>query len=52
KKDTLKLMEATSGCLKNEMSRYFSASNLSNRKVLTVQCINNMMTLICTKQVE
>ncbi|KAI8091726.1 hypothetical protein BDF21DRAFT_333073 [Thamnidium elegans] len=51
---TLKLMEATSHCLKNNISRYLSASwtTFANRKVLAVQFINNTMTLLCTKRVE
>ncbi|KAI8879124.1 hypothetical protein K501DRAFT_194376 [Backusella circina FSU 941] len=52
--DTLKLMEATSRCLKHEMSRYLSASWKTFRKkqVLAVQCVNNTITLMCSKRVE
>lgn len=52
--DMLKLMGVTSRCLKNEMSKVLSASwtTFGRRKVLTVQCINNTMTLLCTKRVE
>ncbi|KAI9252121.1 hypothetical protein BY458DRAFT_443929 [Sporodiniella umbellata] len=52
--DTLKLMEATSRCLKHEMSRYPSASwkTFGKRQVLAVQCVNNTITLMCSKRVE
>ncbi|KAG0930809.1 hypothetical protein G6F57_011483 [Rhizopus arrhizus] len=52
--DTLKLMEATSRCLKNEMGRYQSSSWLTfgARKVLVIQAINNTITLLSTKRVE
>lgn len=52
--DTLKLMEATSRCLKHEMSKYLSASwkTFGKRQVLAVQCVNNTITLMCSKRVE
>ncbi|CAO3702389.1 unnamed protein product [Rhizopus stolonifer] len=52
--DTLKLMEATSRCLKHEMSRYLSASwrTFGKRQVLAIQCVNNTITLMCSKRVE
>ncbi|KAI9476435.1 MAG: hypothetical protein EXX96DRAFT_596510 [Benjaminiella poitrasii] len=45
--DTLKLMEATSCCLKNEMGRYQSSSWLTFGAL-----INNTITLLSTKRVE
>ncbi|KAL7316928.1 hypothetical protein PS15m_003352 [Mucor circinelloides] len=52
--DTLKLMEATSRCLKNEMAKYLSASwdTFGARKVLALQSINNTITLLATKRVD
>ncbi|CEP10643.1 hypothetical protein [Parasitella parasitica] len=52
--DTLKLMEATSCCLKHEMSRYLSAywKTFGQRQVLAVQCVKNTITLMCSKKVE
>ncbi|KAI8887113.1 hypothetical protein K501DRAFT_212480, partial [Backusella circina FSU 941] len=52
--DTLKLMEATSRCLKNEMSQYLSASweTFGDRKVLAVQSVSNTITLLSTKRVD
>ncbi|KAG2207545.1 hypothetical protein INT47_004295 [Mucor saturninus] len=52
--DTLKLTEATSRCLKHEMSKYLSASwkTFGKRQVLAVQCVNNTITLMCSKRVE
>ncbi|KAI8970478.1 hypothetical protein BDF20DRAFT_826290 [Mycotypha africana] len=52
--DTLKLMEATSRCLKHETSRYLSASwkTFGKRQVLAVQCVNNTITLLSSKRVE
>ncbi|KAI8091716.1 hypothetical protein BDF21DRAFT_332324 [Thamnidium elegans] len=51
---TLKLMEGTSRCLKNEMSKYLLASweTFGRRRVLAIQSINNTITLISTKRVE
>jgi hypothetical protein len=47
-------MEATSRCMKNETSRYQSASweTFDQRKVLAIQVINNTITLLSTKRVE
>lgn len=52
--DTLKLMEATSRCLKNEMGRYHSSSwsTFGDRKVLAIQVVNSTITLLSTKRVE
>ncbi|KAI8646408.1 hypothetical protein BD408DRAFT_336910 [Parasitella parasitica] len=52
--DTLKLMKATSRCLKNEMGRYQSSSWLTfgARKVLAIQSINNTIILLSAKRVE
>lgn len=52
--DTLKLMEATSRCLKSEMGRYQSSSwsTFGDRKVLAIQVVNSTITLLATKRVE
>ncbi|OBZ80126.1 hypothetical protein A0J61_11825, partial [Choanephora cucurbitarum] len=53
--DILKLMEATIRCLKHAMSRrYLSTSwkTFEKRQVLAVQCVNNTITLMCSKRVE
>lgn len=52
--DTLKLMEATSRCLKNEMGRYQSSSwsTFGDRKVLAIQVVSSTITLLSTKRVE
>ncbi|KAI9262879.1 hypothetical protein EDC94DRAFT_659184 [Helicostylum pulchrum] len=51
---TLKLLEATSRCLTNEMGRYQSSSWLTFGvgKVLATQVINNAIMLLSTKRVE
>lgn len=40
--------------MKNEMSRYLSASweTFGKRKVLAIQCVNNTITLMCSKRVD
>lgn len=44
----------TSRCLKNEMTKYQSASwsTFGDRKVLAVQSTNNTITLLSTKRVD
>ncbi|KAI9491056.1 hypothetical protein BDB00DRAFT_767810, partial [Zychaea mexicana] len=52
--DTLKLMEYTSNCLKNEMSQYPYASwtTFRRRRIFAVQSIGNKLTLLSTSRME
>ncbi|KAI9308375.1 hypothetical protein BJ944DRAFT_254577 [Cunninghamella echinulata] len=49
--DTLKLMEFTSRCLKDEMNQYLpsSWSTFEKRKVFAIQFVSNKITLLATK---
>lgn len=51
-KDTLKLMEYSSNCLKNEINQYQYASwtTFGRRRIFAVQCIGNKMTLLSTSR--
>ncbi|KAI9266559.1 hypothetical protein BDA99DRAFT_436404 [Phascolomyces articulosus] len=50
--DTLKLMEYTSNCLKNEINQYQYASwtTFGRRRIFAVQCIGNKLTLLSTSR--
>ncbi|KAI7857413.1 hypothetical protein BDC45DRAFT_435975 [Circinella umbellata] len=51
-KDTLKLMEYTSNCLKNEINQYQYASwtTFGRRHIFSVQSIGNKLTLLLTSR--
>ncbi|KAI9243763.1 hypothetical protein BY458DRAFT_448114, partial [Sporodiniella umbellata] len=51
--DTLKLMEYTSNCLKNEINQYQYASwaTFGRRRMLAVQCIGSKLTLLSTSRI-
>ncbi|KAI7889072.1 uncharacterized protein EV154DRAFT_515725 [Mucor mucedo] len=50
--DTLKLMEYTSNCLKNEIHQYQYASwtTFGRRCIFAIQCIGNKLTLLSTSR--
>ncbi|KAI7899612.1 uncharacterized protein BX663DRAFT_440892, partial [Cokeromyces recurvatus] len=54
KEDTLKLMKYTSNCLKNEINQYQYASwtTCGRRRIFTIQCIKNKLTLLSTSRMR